>query len=314
MFLLPTIGLKKFKSSSMILKIIMIFFINLICFTSNAQVENAQNEKRNEYLKERSLTHIRLKNAKNIDERLKAIIELDFFNYQLGIYDSSYFYESLAYTLIPETNNSRLIFLALNNFGRGNLDNGKFSASIKIYLEGMKYFEEKKDTSNIIYFTKLIANTYRSARDFKNQLIYAKKSVDYSTMFKKPFELATIGDAYLNLNLLDSAIYFFNKDFELSINDSKKNMAIPLFNLGEVNYKLNNYEIALSYYKKGLKTFNEELIKGLVSATYFPEIFGSFSKCYNKLGNYDSAIYYAKKSYSSEKKTKTKTIRTARLL
>lgn len=301
MFLLPAIGLNKFKSSSMMLRIILFFLIYLICFTSNAQVGNAQNEKRNEYLKELAQQHNRLQNAKNIDEKLKALLDINYFNYQLGHRDSSYYYGSLAYNLIPKTKNKRIIFIAYNNFGRDNFDNGKFSQAINIYKEAFNHFLKVNDSGLIVGFSNQIAVTYNNARDYKNQLIYAKKTIDLENKFKYPNNYSTLGDAYLNLNNLDSALYFFNKEYELSINNPKRSISIPLFNLGEINYYLNNFEIALSYYKKSFISFNNELEKGIVTDDKYPEIFTSFSNIYKKMGNYDSAIFYARKSYNFAK-------------
>ena len=302
MFLLPTIGLNKFKSSSMMHRIILIFLIYLICFTSNAQVGNAQNEKRNEYLKELSLQHIQLKNAKNIDEKLKALLEINYFNYQLGNRDSSYYYGSLAYNLIPKTKNKRLILVSYTNYGRDNLDNGKFIQAINIYKEAFNYFQKVNDSALIVGFSHQIAVTYNKARDYKNQLIYERKSIDFANKFKYPVYFATIGDAYLNMNQLDSALYFFNKDYELVIKNPQYNSSFVLFNLGEVNFKLNNIEIALSYYKKGLDSYYTELSKGKITDNmFFPEMCTAFSKIYNKMGKYDSAIFYARKSYNFAK-------------
>jgi hypothetical protein len=307
MFLSPTIVLNKFKSSSMMLRIILFFLIYLICFTSNAQVGNAQNEKRNEYLKELSQQHIWLKNAKSIDEELKALLELNYFNYQLGNRDSSYYYGSLAYNLIPKTKNKRLILVAYNNFGRDNFDNGKFSQAINIYKEAFNHFLKVNDSGLIVGFLHQIAVTYNNARDYKNQLVYERKSIDFAKKFKFPVYYATIGDAYLNMNQLDSALYFFNKDYELVIKNPKYNTSFVLFNLGEVNFKLNNIEIALSYYKKGLNSYYTELSKGKINDNmFFPEICIGFSEIYNKMGKYDSAIFYARKSYNFAKEINLK--------
>ena len=68
----------------------------------------------------------------------------------------------------------------------------------------------------------------------------------------------------------------------------------PIINLGEINSRIGDNEIALQYFRKALN-----LIKDIKKSGAGPELCREMSMTFKKLNQLDSAIYYAKTSYAS---------------
>ena len=197
----------------------------------------------------------KLKNATTIDDKIVVYLNCSSIFSRKRYYDSMYYYTSTAYDLSKNSTNLEIIFQAAQYLVYTNRFIGNFSDAIDILLETSERLSNKNDTL-AFYLTQDIETTYRKTKDYKSQLKYALKGRNLALKLKLNYGGidASIGDAYQNLNILDSALYYFNNDYEFSKSDKEyKGNLTPVLNLGEINLRLGETDVALSYFKKVLK-------------------------------------------------------------
>jgi len=252
-----------------------------------------------------------------LNDKISNALELSFYysGYYPGVrvkkMDSAFYYSEAAYTLSKGSNDTSLIYQAGIEFADYQSESGNFSKAINILLETKDRTISIKDNSNIYSY---ISSTYRSAKDYKNALKYAKLYLDYEIKLSKSITsklslYAKVGDAYSNLNMLDSAFYYYNKDYAnlLLIDKETVDTSISKFvkrglfltpwwlviaNMGEINLKLGENEIALTYFKKVIDAINKTR-----ETDFCTEFYLSVAKCYSNLKQEDLALYYARGSY-----------------
>lgn len=273
---------------AILFSIFLIFVINLraqksvIDDSTRALVRNSLNK---------------LKTANSIDDKITVYLECSNILSKNRYYDSMYYYTSIAYDLSKNTNNNEIIFQSAQYLVYTNRFIGNFSAAIDVLLETIERLSNKNDTL-AFYLTQDIETTYRKTKDYSSQLKYAFKERDLAIKLKLNYGGidASIGDAYQNLNMLDSALYFFNKDYEFSKSDKEYNGNLtPVINLGEINLRLGETDVALSYFRKVFKELPniDDRTKKHIAA----ELGREMSKSFNNLNQKDSAIFYAQKSF-----------------
>ena len=221
--------------------------------------------------------------------------------------DSSFLYFTNAYNLSKKINNYKLLITSAHNLISINTNLGNFSEAVNIGLEMIKECEKKEDLDYVLYFLIGIHDTYRFAKDPKNQIEYSLKAIELAKKHKSNYatsiltDYATIGDDYQSAGQLDSALLYFNKDYELALKDSTHGFNITYTNLGEINLRLKNYDIALTYFKKAMQYFDKEYANGQTNQINYPELLLETSKAYNFIGNQSAAIQYARLCYNYAK-------------
>ena len=136
-------------------------------------------------------------------------------------------------------------------------------------------------------------------RDTTKRISYLRKAVGFSIAANDKkfltYEYRNFGHVYLFMKKIDSAFYYYNKAYELSLKiNSFSDVALNLMGLGKANEVIGNKKIALEYYKQAitLKTNNVQARVGGYNA---------IALYFKKEGNIDSAIYYAKNGYTIAK-------------
>ena len=297
-------------------KIRVLFLLGISLFTSLSAIAISSTEVDSVRLEMNTL--IKEYNNKDVklNDKISTAIELTLYysGYYPGVrvkkIDSAFYYSEAAYNLSKASIDSNLIFVSGTTYAGYQSGVGNFSKAISILLD------TKDKLNNDSYNDRInsdILNTYREAGDFKNALKYAKLYLDYEITQSESItgELslyANVGDAYSNLNMLDSAFYYYNKDYanlllidKETVDTYTKYLNRGLFfsswwlviaNMGEINLKLGENEIALTYFKKVIDAINK------TSETKFcAEFYLGVAKCYSNLKQGDLALYYARSSY-----------------
>jgi len=232
--------------------------------------------------------------------------------------DSTFFYLAKAHDLSKKLNFVRglkksLYFLSGEYYSLMDYVNG-----IRVTTERIALAEATKDTSELLDALESKAGFYSLAKDYDNALIYSKTmsniSYEYSlsrqnqnqydSLLQRNWNtgthfylnsLADIGDAFMNQNKLDSALFYFQKNYELAIT-KMYSLILPTTNMGEINYKIGNYEIALAYFKKAF-ILNLNAFGGSLEININLDL----AKAFEKLGNKDSAFFYSKMAFRLSK-------------
>jgi hypothetical protein len=224
--------------------------------------------------------------------------------YEIKKDDSSFLYFNHAYELAKKIDNYKLLINSAKNLIDINTNLGNFSEAVNLGLETIKECEKQKDKDYVLYFLLSIHDTYRLAKDSKNQIEYTLKAIELAKTHNSNYaksiltDYATIGDDYQSAGQLDSALLYFNKDYELALKDKEHGFNITYTNLGEINLRLKNYDIAILYFKKAINYFPAEFASGMTNEINYPELLLETSKAYSAIGNYDSALHFGRKSYA----------------
>ena len=173
--------------------------------------------------------------------------------------------------------------------------------SIQNALTALNRYEDLHDNQGIASACLILQAGYWNARDYKNALKYAfngekiaeannVKSIRFNFPGQRlaPLFLAEIGQVYLLMNQLDSALIYTQKsiDYDELFNGAKWNF--PIYLLATIQTLENNFKPALENYRKAipLAIKNEFFWDTL-------QIFSGMSTLFKKMKQLDSAIYYA---------------------
>jgi tetratricopeptide (TPR) repeat protein len=182
------------------------------------------------------------------------------------------------------------------------------SRSLSLLFDCLKIFEELKDTVGLIDCSFLINITYKFLEDYNKSVEYANKTLEYAKLLKDTAwtwnALYSLGNAYAALEQKDSALFYFQEAFRFAnfienpsqrsvINyyayTKQENMGWSLHGLGRAQQLLDQDDLALNYYYKGLEFASRQSNMILNS-----DLRNSIATCYLHIGNRDSAIKYAR--------------------
>ena len=287
------------------LLLLCLVFTTIITIAQSTPPESIDTTTDNTWIKRKIIAlNEELIKTTNDSIKIRLFHDIDYNYYLLKKDDSSLFYSYKAYELSKKIKNVPLTLNSIDYLIQTQKHIGNFAEAIKLVFEGIELGKKNNDTTGILYFSSSIVDIYRTAKDYKNQLLYAIKSRQVASQYSNNEQAkgiiddyATIGDAYQNNGNLDSALYYFNKDYEITLKDTTHSLSLALTNLGEINLRLKNYDIALIFFKNAINKYPEELKKGLIYESLIIEMLSELSKVYQATGKIDSALVYSKKSY-----------------
>ena len=165
---------------------------------------------------------------------------------------------------------------------------GNFNEALQHALKSLHQYEELKDYPRIGYSYLAIANIYREVGDFNKGLQEAFKAIRIydSISFPQKVAYTVTGSIYERADSLDSALVFMQKAYEMDVINNNGSWGWLTHVLGNIHAKMNNYDLALAYYKKALSLV--DVPKDIV------DIYNSIADVYKQTGNIDSSIFYSK--------------------
>ncbi len=232
--------------------------------------------------------------------------------------DSSVYYADLALEIAKKLNQKFYQASILSDLGYTLLSNGDYSNALSKLLIANRLIEDKNISRNIIstpffnqYFTSnepktnriillgyinnSLAMLYGRTDNLDKQLAVLKETKRIIESETTDLNLSytvnnNIANAYLNMNKLDSALYFQRIVLEIERKNENKNyngasnkaIGDIYFRQGNFIDAKTNYTIALQLLNKGQNTFYKALTQFAIADTY------------RKLGMPDSSLYYSK--------------------
>jgi tetratricopeptide (TPR) repeat protein len=185
------------------------------------------------------------------------------------------------------------------------VDTRNFTKSLSLLFECLETAEEIKDSVALMDCTFLLNITYKFLEDHNKSveyasrtLLYAKATSDSAWIWNSCYNL---GNAYCNLKNKDSALYYSQEAYRyanllerpiqkgvlgLWMLSEPETIAWSLHAMGRVQELLENWGLAIEYYRKAVPHPNEILQSDL-------EL--SIAGYFNKIGKRDSAVMYAKR-------------------
>ncbi len=264
----------------------------LVCFIA-LQTSTAQN-----YHKIDSL-RLLIQNAKKVDSTVVNNYLSLSFQYTYYKPDSGLVYNEIAGKIADSLHFERGKFQqqlgkALNHSYLRN-----DSIALKTAFAALKFAEEKEDLNYLQSAIRYVGLVYYNIRQFENAIVYAKKAWQLTLPTNTQSlinQCMSLGETYIDLNLIDSAVIYINKGFELS-KQSKRLIPFFYYLIGNVYLKRSQYELALSFYKESYNLENN-ITK---NAKDIIDIEIGITQVFEKKGKTDSAISYAKQAYYHSK-------------
>ena len=246
--------------------------------------------------------------SENIDSKLKNIViekddntRIDLINdFFMNTYDSNPVLDmqnAQKLLLQSQKNKDRIAeAMALIEIGYDYRSFGNTQISLEYNLKAKALAQE---TGN----EKLIANTkFNLAHNYKEQADYPKAislylSAEESGSKLKDYKLQTwafenLGQVYMEMNKIDSALMYAQKDYELSMRIHYYNLLGYTFrNLGIIQGKMGNSSLAISYFnlaiQEGFKINSPKQLNWAYTAV---------AEYYHDINQNDSSAVYAKKA------------------
>ena len=180
----------------------------------------------------------------------------------------------------------------LNTLGDLNRVIGNFTFGIKYHLQALQIAEMINYQSGVVASNFGIAGAYEDEKDYSEALVYYYKLKPKLEAMNNLRGLggieSSMGLCFLNLAQLDSALKYEQNAYQLQLNSPDR--AISLARLGKIHTAMNNYDVALSFYRLGIPIAISNSDYNALTELY-SGIFGLFEKRHQ----YDSSTYYGKK-------------------
>lgn len=180
---------------------------------------------------------------------------------------------------------------------------GNTAKSLEYTLKANAIAESSNDNRLIFPCYSILASNYLDLADYPKAISYSlaslKKASNVEVNIFTIISNLSMGEIYLNVNKLDSALIFTQKAYELSMSTGIKYYLCGIYGqLGSIQVKLKNFNLALSYLNMSL----EEGYK-INSPKYINISFNAIAEYYLTVNQKDSAIIYSKRAIAAVQKT-----------
>jgi tetratricopeptide (TPR) repeat protein len=268
----------------------LFLFFTLTCFLKL----DAQNYERIDSLKSA------IQAAKKLDTTVVSNYQRLSFQYTFYRPDSALFYNAIAGRLADSLKFERGIFLSLLSKSLNHSYLRNDSIALKTAFLALKFAEEKKILDYLRSALRYLGLVYYNIRQFDNAIIYAKKAFQMTApndSSRMSNQCQNIAEIYDDMGLVDSSARYVNMALEFG-KGSKRLSTFSYYLMGNVYLKRGQYDLALSFYKESY--FLE--INFSKNAKDIMDIEIGMTKLFQKKGDIDSAIHYARLAYIRSKK------------
>jgi signal transduction histidine kinase len=176
--------------------------------------------------------------------------------------------------------------------------NGNYTTCLSIEFNLSKQLEKSDNYYRQAWNLQDIGLAYLFGGDARTALNYLHRAWEKiqphlnAFPFTEEVILINTGRTYESLNKLDSALYYFKKSYAIDTLVNRQ-WSSPLLFIGQIYTKQGHYEMALNFYRKAY-----------YSAVYLVDILETYNgraDVFEKMGQFDSALFYAYKSISARK-------------
>jgi two-component system NtrC family sensor kinase len=175
-------------------------------------------------------------------------------------------------------------------------NHGDIPESLELNFKALEIAEEKHYTIETALAYSVIGSDYWDLQDYPKAIAYFKKALvinnnapnTFETRFVRVNSLLGMGDAYSEMNRLDSAFFFVNKIYKETLNDYWH--PTVLLYMGDVLFKMGDHEKGFAYLHQSV-ALNEKNKDDYDGADACKTI----ARFFKETNQPDSAIFYAKK-------------------
>jgi len=186
---------------------------------------------------------------------------------------------------------------------------GNYTKSLEYASEALILSERLHDLPQMAHVHQQFGFNYMAFGNYREALTYFFKAKELFERCNHPemdlespaFAIVYIGYIYLKLNQPDSALLYVRKGYKLASTMSLRyviDFALRIF--GDIFLVKNNDQLALNYYRQ----YTNDFYKYNENNRDIGFVFNNMSKIFEKKGQMDSAILYAKKALANGKEYK----------
>ena len=176
-------------------------------------------------------------------------------------------------------------------------ERGDLPGSLKVTFEVLPMAAEIKDYATLSECYNTLGLTYSTLKNDAKALEYYRKGLGITLQkhlyLQTVIESNNISREFLDMNQLDSALYYTNKAYTLSLQKHMLlDVAFLIRNFGIIQYKKGNYARSIDFFKKSAAqkpTVLNHYLQG--------EDYRRMAEAYQKLNDIDSCINCAKIAY-----------------
>jgi len=256
-----------------------------------------------------------LQKATSDSDRVLLNLNVSYF-YIETISDSALFFAKQALKIAEKNDQKVAEADALTAIAYELLSSGKFGESLKCLEQAFALIGDTKTDENSWRLDepsprlKRLVTLSRVHNDFGNLMVLTQNAEQEIFHYKQAATIAdeidnaewseianqNLGETYLRLNQIDSALYFAKKSESLFLKyGSRKNVYGWILNtLGDIYLKKNNVGLAKEYYHQGVKRSKDNNNMGSLTWGYF-----MLTSYFLSVENKDSSIYYSNKTIES---------------
>jgi tetratricopeptide (TPR) repeat protein len=217
--------------------------------------------------------------------------------------DSGYAYANQALRLSQKIGYRRGESLSFSTMGAIESFLGNYPEALKLTLRSLPLAEQNNDTTVTLHALNSLGAIYYFEKDYKLAQAYFFKCASYmdtTNNFDMGRLWANIGETYLQLHMLDSALIYTNMGYKSSADQGDQaTMADELDNLGSIYAEQGRNALAHHYFKLGLAAAAQssdldDFCEGSLGA----------ARLFKQEGRTDSALAYAYQSITAARSAK----------
>ena len=214
--------------------------------------------------------------------------------------DSAILIATQAKNLAEKVNYKEGLANSLKNIGIGYFNQGKDVEALNYWKQSLEIFKSINDEVGTANILNNIGAIYFNQKDLTNALEYSLQSLKLAEKTNNKLRILSalnnIGGIYFEKTAThDKALTYFLKSLPLSeeLKDTES-YGTTAANLGEIYYVRNQDSLALFYFNKAVKAFND--------SENSPFAYNNLGKVYDRQLRFDLAIYYHRKALEIARK------------
>jgi serine phosphatase RsbU (regulator of sigma subunit) len=195
------------------------------------------------------------------------------------------------------------------NLGLVYMQQGEFLKSADVNFKAIHYFEQSKDTFDLLSSLELIGYCYQNLEDIPTAIKFYHRAIGLAKLVKDKYQLTGIyldmHTSYSVLKKEDSALFYIEETMRLANSENDEfHYTMALNRKGDFLLEKNKPQEALTLLKQAVR-MNAKSQRTFALC----EDYSVLAKIYSKLHKNDSALYFAYKGYAFANEQKKTTIK-----
>ncbi len=186
----------------------------------------------------------------------KALLSLGDYHSDKGASKEAIAHYQSAHTIAKSLENHSLNISTQNNLAGEYTYQGDYANALNVYLEALELAEEHEDNTMRSIITENIANLYASQKDYEQALFFYKQVKKINEQLKDPISsaqtFANMGSIYADMGKLEYAMFNANSSIAIFEKEALTDWLAYAYEVkGKIYLKQKKFDWALFWYNQG---------------------------------------------------------------